>query len=131
MKRLLAVALFATLMIPAAAQQRSSGGKADKPGTDAATTETEKPYLLDVSEARAKRGRVPNGYGKLGLTRDQKERIYGIQTAYSERIKQLEAEIEQLEAEEELQIKDVLTDVQKTQIERYEAQMAARRKGDS
>ncbi len=131
MKRLLAAALFAALMIPAVAQQEAPGEKSDKPGTDAAATGTENAYLLDVSKARAKRGRVPNGYGKLGLTRDQRERIYGIQAAYSDRIKELEAEIEQLKSEEKLRIKDVLTDVQKAQVERYEAQRTARRNGDS
>ncbi|MGC1272092.1 MAG: hypothetical protein WBC44_00185 [Planctomycetaceae bacterium] len=128
MKRLLAVALFAALILPAAAQQRSSTDKANAEGTTT-TDDASKPYLLDVSEARAKRGRVPNGYGKLGLTRDQKERIYGIQAAYAERVKELTAELEQLKDEQGLQIKDVLSDVQKTQIERYEAQMAARRSG--
>ena len=77
--------------------------------------------------ARAKTGRVPNGYGKLGLTRDQKERIYGIQAAYAERTKQLEAELAQLKTEQTDQIKDVLNDAQRTQIEKYEAQFSSRR----
>ena len=123
MKKLLAAALLAALLAPAAAQPSRSAAKE----TESANSTEPKKYLLDVSTARAKTGRVPNVYGKLGLTRDQKERIYGIQAAYAERTKQLEAELAQLKAEQTEQIKDVLNDAQRTQIEKYEAQIGSRR----
>jgi TolA-binding protein len=129
MKQLLAAALLATLVLPLAAQQRTDAAKADT--EKSATDEEKKPYLLDVTEARAKSGRVPNGYGKLGLTRDQRERIYGIQAAYADRLKELEAEIAQLKDEQVLQMKDVLSESQRTQIESYEARTTARRGRDS
>ena len=123
MKKLLAAALLAALLAPAAAQPSRSAAKE----TESANSTEPKKYLLDVSTARATTGRVPNGSGKLGLTRDQKERIYGIQAAYAERTKQLEAELAQLKAEQTEQIKDVLNDAQRTQIEKYEAQIGSRR----
>jgi Spy/CpxP family protein refolding chaperone len=125
MRMLLIGVLSLCLFAPAAAQPERPTAKA-KPG-DAA--EKPKLFLLDVTNARAKSGRVPNGYGQLGLTQQQRERIYGIQAAYSERIKELEAEIEALKAEQSEQIKNVLTDAQRQQIERYEEQARARRGG--
>ncbi len=122
MKKLLAAAFLASLFVPALAQPAKPSAKSDEAAAE------KKEFLLDVSEARAKTGRVPNGYGQIGLTKDQKERIYGIQSAYSERIKQLEMELEQLKAEQVVQIKNVLTDVQKTAIENYEARTKSRRK---
>jgi len=121
-KKVLAAAVLASLFVPALAQTSKPDAKLNEPVAE------EKEYLLDVSEARAKTGRVPNGFGQIGLTRDQKERIYGIQAAYSERIKELEAELEQLKSEQVVQIKNVLTDAQKTAIENYEARMSSRRK---
>ena len=124
MKRLLGAALVAALFLPAAAQpSRSPAAKEDA----AATSSEPKVYLLDVSEARAKTGRVPNGYGKIGLTRDQKERIYGIQAAYAARVKELEAELAKLKGEQIEQIKNVLDDGQRAQIDKYEAQFSSRR----
>jgi hypothetical protein len=122
MKKLLAAAVLASLFVPALAQTTKPSTKDDKPVAE------KKEFLLDVSEARAKTGRVPNGYGQIGLTKDQKERIYGIQTAYSERIKALEAELEELKTEQVVQIKNVLTDAQKSAIENYEARIGSRRK---
>ena len=122
MKQLLAAAVVASLFVPALAQTGKTTAKNDEPVAE------KKEFLLDVSEARAKTGRVPNGYGQIGLTRDQKERIYGIQAAYSERIKQLEEELETLRTEQVVQIKNVLTDTQKAAIENYEARTKSRSK---
>jgi Spy/CpxP family protein refolding chaperone len=122
MKKLLAAAVLASLFVPALAQSTKPATKEGEPAVE------KKEFLLDVSEARAKTGRVPNGYGQIGLTKDQKERIYGIQAAYSERIKALEAELEELKTEQVVQIKNVLTDAQKSAIENYEARIGSRRK---
>lgn len=122
MRKLLAAAVVASLFVPALAQTGKPAAQDAEPAAE------KKEFLLDVSEARAKTGRVPNGYGQIGLTREQRERIYGIQAAYSERIKEIEAELEQLKAEQVVQIKNVLTDSQKSAIENYEARMSSRRK---
>jgi hypothetical protein len=117
MKYLLAAAFLAPFFFP----------PAQKPADKTAEAPAEKKFLLDVSNARATSGRVPGGYGKLGLTRTQRERIYGIQAAYAARIKELEAEIEQLKAEQTVQIRAVLNDGQREQLDGHEAQLSERR----
>ena len=86
-----------------------------------------KAFLLEVGDVRAKSGRVPRGFGQLGLSKDQKERVYGIQAAYANRIAELEEEIEQLKKEQLVRIKGVLNDAQRLQIERYELAAAAKK----
>lgn len=86
-----------------------------------------KAFLLEVGDVRAKSGRVPRGYGALGLTKDQKERVYGIQEAYAGRIEELEAEIERLKEEQFVRIKAVLNNAQRMQIERYELEAAKKK----
>lgn len=119
MQRLLWVIALGCVIAPAAAEP-----------SPAEITEKFKPavppkaFLLEVGEARAKSGRVPRGYGQLSLTKDQKERIYGIQAAYAARIDELEAEIEQLKKEQTVRIKSVLNETQRLQIERYELEAA-------
>ena len=122
MKRLAAVAVLAALVLPLSAVPTLSQEK--KP--DAAAVEA-KPFLLDVSKARAKTGRVPNGMGKLGLTKDQKERIYGIQEAYDARLKELEDEIAQLKTEELTQVQNVLSAPQQEAYKKYAEQPSTRR----
>ena len=124
MRKLAALALFATLLVPAIAVEPRP--PAVKDNQQPAGPAAGKAYLLDVTGARARSGRVPNGYGQLNLSQAQRERIYGIQAVYSTRIKELEAEIEQLKLEQVEQIKNVLTDPQRAQLERYEE---SRRKG--
>ena len=85
------------------------------------------PFLLQIGDVRAASGRVPRGFGKLGLSRDQKERIYGIQAAYAERVKELEAEIETLKEEQMTRVKGVLNDAQRIQVEKYELEAAAKK----
>lgn len=83
-------------------------------------------FLLDARNARAKKGRVPNGFGDLGLSRDQRERIYGIQSLYDGQVKRLETLIERLKAEEDLQYQRVLTDFQRRMYHRYLMEKARR-----
>jgi hypothetical protein len=120
MKYLLAAAFLAPFFLPPVKQAEA------EPKTKGAQ-QGEKKFLLDVSNARATSGRVPSGYGKLGLTRTQRERIYGIQAAYAARIKELEAEIEQLKAEQVVRVRAVLNDGQREQLDGYEAQLSERR----
>lgn len=121
MRKTFVLVLVATFLAPALAQQ-GRPYKFGRPGFQ----QQQKFFLLDTSRAMAKTGRVPNGFGKLGLNQFQKERIYGIQAAYSERIKQLEEEIEALKSEQASQVRNVLNDIQRGQLEQYEAEMAAR-----
>ena len=123
MKRVLPGLLLASLLVPFAALP-GAGQDAKSAG---AKTEGAKPFLLDVTNARAKSGRVPNGFGPLGLTRDQKERIYGIQEAYSTRLKELEEEMAGLKEEQSSQIENVLNDAQKAAVKKYNETTGSRR----
>ncbi len=57
--------------------------------------------LLDARGVRAAKGRLPNGFGQLGLSHDQRERVYGIRELYRGEIHRLETVIARLKAEEE------------------------------
>ena len=116
MKTVLAFGLLAPFLVPIATNPPQP--KQDAPA--------EKKFLLDVANARATSGRVPSGYGKLALTRNQRERIYGIQAAYAARIKELEAEIEALKAEQMVQIRAVLNDGQREQLDGLESGLSDR-----
>ena len=119
MKRLAGVLLLAVMLVPLSALPTQSQEKTGQEKQAEATATEAKPFLLDVSKARAKTGRVPNGMGKLGLTRDQKERIYGIQEAYDARQKALEDELAQLKAEEIAQMNNVLSAPQQDAYKKY------------
>jgi Spy/CpxP family protein refolding chaperone len=58
-------------------------------------------------------GRLPPGFAKLGLSDEQKQKIYKIQAEYQSKIQALRAQIKKLEEEERTQIFSVLTPGQK------------------
>jgi len=74
------------------------------------------------------RGRVPNHYGKIGLTAEQKEGIYAIQAKYQEQIDALQEQIDELRQEEASEIYLVLTENQKASLKKILAEVAERRK---
>ena len=61
----------------------------------------------------------------------QKDGLNGIQAAYGERIKELEAEIDQLKEEQTIQIKSVLNEAQRLQVERAELETAKKKEADA
>ena len=77
------------------------------------------------------RGRVPNHYGKLGLSPKQKETIYGIQSKYDDQIEALEKQLADLERQEDEEVEAVLTDDQKKRLQEILAEVDARRKRKS
>lgn len=62
--------------------------------------------------------RVPRHFGKVGLTSDQKERIYRIQAKHHEKIAELQKQLDQLRAEMNSECEAVLTPEQKKLLER-------------
>lgn len=76
--------------------------------------------LLDARGVRAAKGRLPNGFGQLGLSQDQRERVYGIRELYRGEIDRLETVIARLKAEEELQYQQVLTPTQRQLYLQYQ-----------
>ena len=60
--------------------------------------------------------RLPNNYGKLGLTQQQKEKIYEFQGKYNPQISELEAKIKQLRSERDQMIESALTPAQRERL---------------
>lgn len=67
-------------------------------------------------EPKAK-GVLPQNWGKLGLSDDQKQDIYKIQTKHNAEIDKLEAKIKELKAARDKEMKTVLTPDQKKRLE--------------
>ena len=57
------------------------------------------PAAAEEGEESKSRGRLPNLYGKLGVSEVQRERIYAIQGEYNAKIDDLLAQVEELRGE--------------------------------
>jgi hypothetical protein len=55
------------------------------------------------------RGQLPRGYGKLGLSDEQRQKIYKIQADYDDKIDALEIQLQTLKAQRQKAIDTVLT----------------------
>lgn len=68
-------------------------------------------------KARAKaRGRLPNGWGKLGVTSEQRLKIYAVQARYQEQIDALEEQIAALKMKRDQECEACLTAKQLDQL---------------
>jgi len=95
-----------------AKSQTTKAKQADAPAstaTDSSTTTkpTGKTAPPDVTH------RVPSGYAKLGLTDQQKEKLYKIQAEYSTKIQNLEKQVSDLRDRRQEEFESVLTAPQK------------------
>lgn len=75
----------------------------------------------DAPKARAKRAadptrRVPNHFGQLGLSDEQRESIYKIQAQHMPKIDALEKQIDELRAQMVKECETVLTSTQKQML---------------
>jgi Spy/CpxP family protein refolding chaperone len=66
-------------------------------------------------------GRLPNGWTQLGLSEEQKKKIYAAQQQVRPKIEQLQKQIDDLEADLRVQLRAVLTDEQLKKLEVVEA----------
>ena len=104
--------------------QAKPATEADAPAstpTDSSTTTkpTGKAAPPDVTH------RVPSGYSKLGLTDQQKEKLYKIQAEYYPKIQALEKQLDALRAKQEKEFESVLTAPQKRLLAEAEQQKKA------
>lgn len=67
-------------------------------------------------DATKSKGQLPAQWGKLGLTDEQKQKIYGVQATYRTKIQDLESQIKELRNKEKSEMTAVLTDAQKTKL---------------
>ena len=71
--------------------------------------------------------RLPAGYGAVGLSREQKERVYAIQAKYDDRIEELLDEIAAIKTKQDAEIAGVLTAGQREFLTAWEKQRDAER----
>lgn len=62
------------------------------------------------------KGTLPANWGKLGLTDDQKQKVYKVQADFSQKIADLEKQIKDLKDTEKTEMAKVLTDAQRTRL---------------
>ena len=62
------------------------------------------------------KGQLPPNWKKLGLSDEQKEKIYKIQGEFGEKIGALKKQLSQLQKEEKGQLMEVLTDANKARL---------------
>jgi hypothetical protein len=71
----------------------------------------------DAQDAPAKiRGQLPANWGKLGLSTEQKQKVYAVQDKYDGKIADLEKQIQQLKKQEREEMEAILTEAQKLRL---------------
>jgi Spy/CpxP family protein refolding chaperone len=70
----------------------------------------------DKKEPPPLRGVLPPNFGKIGLSEEQKQRIYKIEADAREKIAELEKKISELKEKEKQDLLSVLTDEQKKKL---------------
>lgn len=78
--------------------------------------QTESKSTTQKTAAKKFRGRLPNYYGQIGLSRKQRTDIYAIQEKYHLQIDELEAKLEELKLKQSEEIYAVLTPAQKESL---------------
>jgi hypothetical protein len=73
--------------------------------------------------------RLPTYYGRLGLSDEQREAVYGLQASYGEQIDALLTQIEELRATRDAEMEALLTPGQKLRLQ--EMREEARRNADA
>ena len=106
--------LSCAALLALAVQPSRSGDEPAKPTSDRSLAQAEsKP----ASPAAAKSGaRLPNNYGQLGLTPEQRQRIYALQADYGKKIEELEAQLAALREKRDQECEAVLTAEQKQRL---------------
>jgi len=123
MKRLAVASLLTVLL----AWTVGVGRGADKtPAPDAPT----KPKTADSSDEGKLKGRLPAYFAKL-VDKDQREAIYKIEDEYGPKIKALQQQVHDLEAERNGKIRAVLTPDQQQKLDEYMAAAKSAKSGKS
>ena len=73
------------------------------------------------------RGRLPNFYGQIGLSDEQRDKVYGIQQQYRDQIRDLQQKLNELKDKQTAEIDAVLTPDQLKKVEELKASSARKR----
>lgn len=78
--------------------------------TPAVVAQEERPTQKNTAEqkTRAFRGRLPNNWNKLGLTEEQREKIYAAQKATKEKSEELELKLQELR-QQSMELREKIT----------------------
>lgn len=86
-----------------------------KKGTDSTKSKVEKKVSADADEGPVK-GKLPNNFGKLDLSDEQRQTIYKIQDKYDDEINRLEAKLKELKGTRQKEVEGVLTKEQQSRL---------------
>jgi len=81
-------------------------------------------FLVAQDADKKATGRLPNNYGKLGLTDAQRQKIYSTQAKYGEQIDALIKQVEELRQKRDAEIEAVLTPEQRENLKKLTAETA-------
>jgi len=86
----------------------------------------------DKGDPAAKvKGQLPQGWGKIGLTDDQKQKIYATRATYKTKIDALKQQVTTLQSKEKAELEKILTEDQKTAIRRLLLEKGPKAAGDT
>ena len=102
-------------------------GMAAVVGAGSVSLLAQEPATKGSSQSR----RVPPGFSKVGVTPEQKEKIYAIRGKYQAEIVLAQKKVDELKAREIVDCEAVLTDAQRKQLEAVRSESAkAKSKGE-
>lgn len=89
---------------------------------------TQKSTEREPSQNEARRfRRLPNHFGRLGLSDEQREKIYAVQVEYGQKIAALRRQIEELDHQRDEANRGVLTEEQRAKLDQLLAEARQRR----
>jgi Spy/CpxP family protein refolding chaperone len=97
---------------------------AQEPKADDAKPAAEKPVAATRKSDPSRR--VPNHFGQVGLTPEQRESIYKIRKAHYEKLEALRAEMAEIESKSMSECEAVLTETQRKLLENLRANGSGR-----
>lgn len=77
----------------------------------------EKEKAAPAKVARKPRGRLPQYYGQVGISSEQRQKIYDVQAVYGKQIGELQKQIDALKKKQNTEVAAVLTPEQKTKLD--------------
>jgi len=93
-----------------------------KKSTTAKTSATAKKSVTKKSK-----GRVPPYYGKLDLTKEQRDKIYEIKAGYKSQLDSLKKQLAELSQKQKTECAGVLTTSQKSKLDKILSEATAKR----
>ncbi len=118
MKRVWMPVLAALLGCALLAGATTYGGDDDSKKSETRTTK--KPVAGDADKSSLasseSKPRLPNGWGKLRLSKDQHDKVIAVMEKYQPQLRQLEQQIKELKAKQLVDMKALLNDAQKKQL---------------